>query len=242
VTYLGTPYHLFHNLGNDNHWLQVELEGVISNRDGIGAKVYITAGGITQLREQSGGIHTTAQNQQRLHFGLGNNEVVEKLRIEWPSGAVQESYNLPANQILNMVENQGTEGIDVLIGTSGNDIFIGFRGADILTGNGGSDEFIYNDFADRGDRILDFNPLDDFIDLSPLFADQSLYSSLTPYQSYVKLVQKKEDTQVQINPVGDAKPNLFRTLLTLEGVMATDLSASNFILTAADLNAINSIV
>ncbi len=54
------PYQLFHNQGNDNHWLEVDLEGVVSNRDGIGAQVFVTAGDVTQLGEQSGGIHHRA--------------------------------------------------------------------------------------------------------------------------------------------------------------------------------------
>ena len=66
----GGPDILLHNLGNSNHWLQIKLQGVASNRDGMGAKVYVTAGGVTQLREQDGGYTRWAQNQQWLHFGL----------------------------------------------------------------------------------------------------------------------------------------------------------------------------
>lgn len=70
------PYQLFHNQGNSNHWLEIDLQGVASNRDGIGAQVFLTAGGVTQLREQSGGIHNAVQNHQRLHFGLADNTSV----------------------------------------------------------------------------------------------------------------------------------------------------------------------
>ena len=98
------PVQLFQNLGNDNHWLEIDLEGVISNRDGIGAKVYITAGGKTQLRQQAGGIHNRSQNHSRLHVGLGQNRIVQELVVEWPSGVVQTIENLPVDQLVQIVE------------------------------------------------------------------------------------------------------------------------------------------
>ncbi len=96
------PYQLLENQGNDNHWLEIDLEGVNVNRDGIGAKVYVTAGGVTQLRQQSGGIHNRVQNDSRLHFGLANNTIVEEIRIEWSNGTLQTLENITADQILNI--------------------------------------------------------------------------------------------------------------------------------------------
>lgn len=79
---------LYHNEGPHNHWLEIDLHGRTSNADAVGAKVFVTAGGHTQLREQNGGVHFRwGQNDQRLHFGLGSNQTVNKLVIEWPSGA-----------------------------------------------------------------------------------------------------------------------------------------------------------
>ena len=106
---LGLPsddggYSLYHNVGNGNHWLEVDLEGTSSNRDGIGARVDVTAGGITQVRIQDGGIHHRGQNHSRLHFGLGKNERVEKIRVQWPSGTVQELSGVEANQPLHIKE------------------------------------------------------------------------------------------------------------------------------------------
>ena len=98
------PYQLLENEGNDNHWLEIDLEGVVSNRDGIGAKVYVTAGGITQLRQQSGGMHDQVQNDSRLHFGLADNTVIDEIKIEWSSGIVQNITDVEADQILNIVE------------------------------------------------------------------------------------------------------------------------------------------
>ena len=84
--------------------MQIELEGVTSNRDGIGAKVYVTAGGVTQLRQQSGGMHDQVQNDSRLHFGLAENAVVEEVRIEWTSGIVQNIEDVSADRIFQIFE------------------------------------------------------------------------------------------------------------------------------------------
>ncbi|MEQ9668412.1 FG-GAP-like repeat-containing protein [Coleofasciculus sp. G2-EDA-02] len=98
------PHQLFRNQGNGNNWLQIDLEGTVSNRDGIGARVFVTAGGVTQLREQSGGIHKWAQNHQRIHFGLAENTQVDLLEIHWPSGIVQTLENISANQLITVLE------------------------------------------------------------------------------------------------------------------------------------------
>ena len=98
------PYQLLENEGNDHHWLEIDLEGVLSNQDAIGSKVYVTAGGITQLRQQSGGMHDQVQNDSRLHFGLADNTMVEKITIEWASGVVQNMQNVTADQILEIIE------------------------------------------------------------------------------------------------------------------------------------------
>ena len=100
-----TAYHqLYRNQGNDNNWLEIDLEGVETNRDGIGAQVFLTAGGVTQMREQTGGIHKWSQNHQRIHFGLADNTQVDLLEVRWPSGAVQQIENVEANQLLQITE------------------------------------------------------------------------------------------------------------------------------------------
>lgn len=98
------PYQLFHNLGNSNAWLEIDLEGVLSNRDGIGAKVFITAGGITQVRQQGGGMHNRTQNHKRLHFGLGTNQFADNITVEWPSGLTQVLGHTPARQVIRIIE------------------------------------------------------------------------------------------------------------------------------------------
>ncbi|HET7203330.1 MAG TPA: CRTAC1 family protein [Steroidobacteraceae bacterium] len=102
--YCSGPYQLFRNRRNANHWLELKLRGVQSNRDGVGAKVIVTAGGVSQLREQSGGVHRFAQNHQRLHFGLGSNTAATTVTVYWPSGVVQTLRNVAADRILQVTE------------------------------------------------------------------------------------------------------------------------------------------
>ncbi len=99
----GGPDKLYRNRGNSNRWIELDLVGVRTNRDGIGAIVTATAAGKTQKREQNGGYHRWAQNDARIHFGLGSNQTVN-LRIEWPSGAVGNYTNVASNALYEAVE------------------------------------------------------------------------------------------------------------------------------------------
>jgi hypothetical protein len=98
------PHQLFHNQGNDNNWLEIDLEGVTSNRDGIGSRVELAVGGIIQMRVQTGGMHRITQDHQRLHFGLKNHVLVDRITVRWPSGIVQHLSNIKVNQIMNIKE------------------------------------------------------------------------------------------------------------------------------------------
>jgi hypothetical protein len=73
----------------DNGWIDFELEGTTSNRSAIGAQVRVFWNGQMQVQEVSGGSGFCAQNQRRLHFGLGKQTQVEKVEIRWPSGKIQ---------------------------------------------------------------------------------------------------------------------------------------------------------
>ena len=173
TTYFGTPSQLFRNQGNSNNWLIIDLEGVQSNRDGIGSRVWLTTpDGKTQLREQNSGIHHFAQNSQRLHFGLGDNTSITNLTIEWTSGIRQKFNNISnINRVVEIVEGGdigepggippaagddslvGTERGDILFGGDGNDTLIGLEGPDTLNGEDGNDSLeagINNDSLNGG--------------------------------------------------------------------------------------------
>ena len=99
------PHQLFHNSGNENHWIEIDLEGVKSNRDGIGAKVELETTGTVQVRGQGGGMHCYSQNHQRIHFGLGSNKMVDRITVFWPSGIVQHLKDVVADQIITIRES-----------------------------------------------------------------------------------------------------------------------------------------
>ena len=101
------PHLLYHNQGNANHWLEIRLIGRRSNRQGVGARVTLTAGGRTQMREQNGGVHVLAQDDQVLHFGLGEATHAERIEVRWPSGIVQTVTDVPADRLITLVEPEG---------------------------------------------------------------------------------------------------------------------------------------
>ena len=104
VANLDQPPALLKNSGNDNRWLEVQLVGVQSNRDGIGARLTLTAGGSRQIREIQSGTSFLSQHSLVAHFGLGRHQRVDELKIRWPSGTVQTLTDLPANRKITATE------------------------------------------------------------------------------------------------------------------------------------------
>jgi hypothetical protein len=88
----------------DNQWIEFELEGTKSNRSAIGAQVTVFWNGQQQVQSVSGGSGFAAQNQRRLHFGLGKNPQLEKVVIRWPSGKVQDLGKPVPGQLYNVKE------------------------------------------------------------------------------------------------------------------------------------------
>ena len=91
--------------GNLKNWLGIKLVGTRSNRDGIGAKVRLVAGGVTQIREVKSGSSYASGSDTRLLFGLGENPNVEKITIVWQSGTTQELEGIAINQYLTITES-----------------------------------------------------------------------------------------------------------------------------------------
>jgi hypothetical protein len=106
--------HMYRNngigIGNTNHWLKIKLNGQASNRSGIGAKIRVkaTIGGkeIWQLREMTGNGYSQTCPGLIAHFGLGDSVQATTVRIEWPSGIVQELTNVTADQAMTVTEHQ----------------------------------------------------------------------------------------------------------------------------------------
>ena len=88
------------------HWLQVELAGTRSNRDAVGARVYVRAAGTQQMREVVLGDGYGSQNSLRQHFGLGDAGEAQ-VEVRWPrSGIVQHFDHVPANRIIEITEGR----------------------------------------------------------------------------------------------------------------------------------------
>ncbi|MDX5584334.1 MAG: CRTAC1 family protein [Aureibaculum sp.] len=92
------------NKGNQNNWLTLNLVGHSSNKDGIGSRIKLYAGGKMQTAQKKSTTGYLSQNDSRIHFGLLKNETVEKIEIKWPSGKLQILDNIKVNQILTVNE------------------------------------------------------------------------------------------------------------------------------------------
>jgi hypothetical protein len=93
--------------GNARNSLLVRTIGTKSNRDGIGARLELTIGAKSQIREVKAGSSYLGQNDMRVHFGLGRASRVDRLEVRWPSGTVDVLENLGVNEIVTIVEGKG---------------------------------------------------------------------------------------------------------------------------------------
>lgn len=101
VVQVKNPYtaRIWHNNGNENHWMRIGLTGVVSNRDAIGTWIELFTAGQYQMRYTVCGENYIGQNSQYEHFGLGLNDQIDSLILSWPSGLIETYYDLPADQL-----------------------------------------------------------------------------------------------------------------------------------------------
>jgi hypothetical protein len=85
----------------------VRLVGTVSNRDAIGARLELTAGGRRQVREVRAGSGYLGQSDVRVHFGLGDAAAVERLEVRWPAGGSDVLLDVPVDHVLTVVEGEG---------------------------------------------------------------------------------------------------------------------------------------
>ena len=98
--------------GNENNWLMVKTIGTESNRDGIGARIEVHSGELTQSAEIRSGASYLSHNDLRTHFGLGQRETIDLLIVRWPSGLEERFENLSANRLVVLQEGEGIVPID----------------------------------------------------------------------------------------------------------------------------------
>jgi tetratricopeptide (TPR) repeat protein len=93
------PVSYFHNrTARVGHSITFRLEGTQSNRDAVGARVTVTAGGRRQVAQRCGGGSYQSANDPRLHFGLADRDHVEAVEVRWPSGKLDRFGDLPAGK------------------------------------------------------------------------------------------------------------------------------------------------
>jgi hypothetical protein len=101
------PQLLRNDGGNSNHWLQILLIGTKSNRDGVGARVKVSAGNLILHDQRKGGMSYQSAQDPRLHFGLGPHSNVDAIEIFWPSGSVTRLASVKSDQIIAVNEDVG---------------------------------------------------------------------------------------------------------------------------------------
>jgi hypothetical protein len=92
------------NLGNLKDWFEVDLIGTISNRNAVGARVRLVAGGKSQIREVTAGSGFCSQHTLTVEFGLDTATTIDSLIIRWPRGATQVLTALSANNHIWVTE------------------------------------------------------------------------------------------------------------------------------------------
>jgi len=107
VTNNGGVPELLRNGTAGGNAIVLRLIGVTSNRDALGARVSVTAGGRTQVREVKSGSSYLGQNDLRVHVGLGAAASVDRVDIRWPGGRSERLEKLPLNQIVTVQEGRG---------------------------------------------------------------------------------------------------------------------------------------
>ncbi len=100
------PTILLNELQNDNHWINIKLRGTKSNRDGVSARVEVTAGGKTQVNEVRAGSSYQSHYDLRLHYGLGEATVIDDIVVYWPSGQVDEFSNVKPDRFALIIEGE----------------------------------------------------------------------------------------------------------------------------------------
>jgi hypothetical protein len=102
----GPPSLFLNQTRNANHRVLFRLIGTKSNRAAVGARVIVYTSRMSQIDEVCGGGSYNSTNDTRLHFGLGRDAVMSKVKVQWPSGVKQEFRNVAGDALYEIVEGQ----------------------------------------------------------------------------------------------------------------------------------------
>ncbi len=92
------PLVYLHNQTEPGHFMTLALEGTVSNRDGVGARILVVAGSEKHVVQRIGGGSYLSAGDPRLHFGLRDARRIDSLEVHWPSGRVDHFRDLPADR------------------------------------------------------------------------------------------------------------------------------------------------
>ncbi len=95
---------LFNNELTGMNWIVIRPEGVTGNRDAFGSRVEVMFQGRHLIREVDGGSGFNSHHSSQVHFGLGTTTLIDTLRVTWMGGGMDEYYDVPVNQYLNLIE------------------------------------------------------------------------------------------------------------------------------------------
>ena len=110
----GSPNFLYRNGGHQGHWLQVEVEGVQSNRDGIGTRLSAFAGG----RRYAGEVNGTSgmsHSSRTVHLGLGQAQRLDSLVVRWTNGQVDTYQGVEADGLLHLIEGRQLTAVEEVL-------------------------------------------------------------------------------------------------------------------------------
>ena len=110
VTRLNEKPEILRNVSEGTgHWITLRLEGVRSNRDGIGARVHLVSASGEQWNRVTTSVGYGGSSDRLVHFGLGTDVIVQSIEIEWPSGIRQVLRNLAVDRYYELKEPTGRE-------------------------------------------------------------------------------------------------------------------------------------
>ena len=107
INNLGARPSLLKNFGTKKAWLLAQLRGVTCNRDAMGARAFVYAGGRRLSGEVQGGSSFLSQSDSRLHFGLDNETSYSRIEVKWPGGVTETFPGGPANRIVLLEQGKG---------------------------------------------------------------------------------------------------------------------------------------
>jgi hypothetical protein len=101
------PSLLVNQIKSANHWIAFRTVGTKSNRDGIGARLNVKAGGRMRVDEVRSGSSYSSSSDMRLHFGLGQTTKIDSIEVRWPSGLLEHFEGLSVDSIHELKEGSG---------------------------------------------------------------------------------------------------------------------------------------